>query len=64
MKTIKSTIKDFFYISPRNKRFIKRKIAHIINYYVNDILEIIVGILTLGGLMIASYVLLLLIFDQ
>lgn len=57
------TIKDFFYISPRNKRFIKRKIAHIINYYVNDILEIIVGILTLGGLMIASYVLLLLIFD-
>lgn len=63
MKTIKSTIKDFFYISPRNKRFIKRKIAHIINYYVNDILEIIVGILTLGGLMIASYVLLLLIFD-
>ena len=63
MKTIKSTIKDFFYISPRNKRFIKRKIAQIINYYVNDILEIIVGILTLGGLMIASYVLLLLIFD-
>lgn len=63
MKTIKSTIKDFFYISPRNKRFIKRKIAHIINYYVKDILEIIVGILTLGGLMIASYVLLLLIFD-
>lgn len=63
MKTIKSTIKDFFYISPRNKRFIKRKIAHIINYYVKDILEIIVGILTLGGLMIVSYVLLLLIFD-
>lgn len=63
MKTIKSTIKDFFYISPRNKRFIKRKIVHIINYYVKDILEIIVGILTLGGLMIVSYVLLLLIFD-
>ena len=63
MKTIKSTIKEIFYISPRNKRFLKRKIAHIMDYYIKDILYIINGMLTLGGLMIASYVLLLLIFD-
>lgn len=63
MKTIKSTIKEIFYISPRNKRFLKRKIAHIMDYYVKDILQIITGMFTLGGLMIASYVLLLLIFD-
>ena len=63
MKTIKEAIKDFFYISPRNKRFLKRKLSYIMDYYINDILYIITGMFTLGGLMIASYVLLLLIFD-
>ena len=59
MKTIKEAIKDFFYISPRNKR----KLSYIMDYYIKDILYIITGMLTLGELMIASYVLLLLIFD-
>ena len=63
MKTIKSTIKEILYISPRNKRFLKRKLSYIMDYYIKDILYIITGMFTLGGLMIASYVLLLLIFD-
>ena len=63
MKTIKSTIKEIFYISPRNKRFLKRKIAHIMDYYIKDILYIITGMFTIGWLMIVTYVLLLLIFD-
>ena len=63
MKTIKSTIKEIFYISPRYKRFLKRKLSYIMDYYIKDILYIITGMFTLGGCMVASYVLLLLIFD-
>ena len=63
MKTIKSTIKETFYISPRNKRFLKRKIIHIIDYYVKDILQIIAGVFILSMMLILSYILLLLIFD-
>lgn len=59
MKLIKKIYDEIFYISPRNKRrlkrYVKAKAKHIYKYYVIDIIHMIAGAASVGILLIGVY---------
>ena len=65
---IKKIYKEIFYISPRNRRrlkkYVKAKAKHIYNYYVIDLLSMIVGVICVWGTIVIVYIIMILLADM